>query len=116
MAFGVGLVQIVLGIGLLASWWAIHTGRLGRNRFVGMRTKAALASDEAWHAAHVAAGWSIFVAGAATVLLGLDLVLTRPDEDRTAALTNAYAIGLLIVVSIGGLMGDRAARRVGPGV
>ena len=116
MAFGVGLVQIFLGVGLLASWWAVHTGRLGRNRFVGMRTKAALASDEAWRAAHAAAGWSILAAGAATLVLGVFLVLTRPDEDRTAALPNAYAIGLLIVVSLGGFVGDRAARRVGPGM
>ena len=115
MALGAGLVLIAVGVSLIAVWWAIRVGRLGRNRLAGIRTKAVMASDEAWRAAHDAGGWSIGLAGAATVVVGIGLALVQPSPGRTSLLVNAYAVALFVLVVIGGMQGDRAARRVGQG-
>lgn len=49
---------VVAGVGYLG--WQ---GRLARNRWVGIRLPATLASDERWHAAHAAAGPWMIAAG-----------------------------------------------------
>ena len=86
-------------------------GKLPRNGFVGMRTSATLASDEAWTAAHRASAWSVAVAGvisvaAAAVAFGGHL---DTGDQYTAATIAAIAVG--IVVLIGGVQADAVARR-----
>lgn len=45
----------VLGLACLYLDRSIRSGTLDRNRAIGLRTRATLASDEAWHAGHRAA-------------------------------------------------------------
>ena len=88
------------------------TERLKRNGTVGMRTRATLASDAAWYAAHRSSAWSVAVAGLIFLCVGIWLLAIQPDEAgaRTAVLGSAMAV--LVVIVIGGIQADRVAKGV----
>lgn len=102
----------VIGVGSLWIAYLCATERLKRNGSVGMRTKATMASDAAWYAAHRASAWSIAVAGLIFLAVGIWLLVTRPDDAgaRTAVLGSAIAV--LVVIVIGGVQADRVAKGV----
>ncbi len=74
----------VIGLGMLWLAYLSATERLKRNGTVGMRTKATMASDAAWYAAHRASAWSVAVAGLIFVCVGIWLLQhsrTRPEQE-----------------------------------
>ncbi len=106
-----GLGLIGLGIPLVLLWWAVGAGRLARNHRLGLRTQAALASDEAWHAAHLAARWSFGLSGAAALVVGLGVIIFETDADRANAMVAVVFLGMLGILAVGALRGELAARR-----
>lgn len=74
-ALGAG--AILAGAGRLLVWSARRgeAGALKRNQFIGVRIPATLASDEAWHRAHVAAARDTRRAGHGSVVGGIALGL-----------------------------------------
>lgn len=93
-AFGVVLASVFVIVG-----WLSTTGRLPRNRVVGIRTRATMASDDAWIAAHRAAGPSLFVGAA---LCAATSVIAVP----------AWPLWLVAVVLVGAVQAQRAAGRL----
>jgi hypothetical protein len=88
-------------------------GRLPRNRIVGMRTSATLATDEAWKAAHRASAWSLGVAAVLTLSCGVWLLVSRPSDGVAHGVTRAVmGVVVVVVVVVGGVQAHRVARRV----
>ncbi len=107
------LMALVLGLtGAAIVWTALATtsGRLGRNRFAGVRTRATMASERAWRAAHRAAGPWMFWSGMACVVGAAVLVTVRPGESGAAALGGMFAPVLGAEAIVGSLKAQRAAR------
>ena len=107
-----GPLFTLVGAGSLWTAWLCSTGRLKRNGFVGMRTKATMATDAAWHAAHRASAWSLAMTG--LVLLGTGTWLLA--SGRSASSERNVVVGVsilsLIVISIGGLQAHQVAKDV----
>lgn len=88
------------------------SGRLRRNNWAGIRTRATLASDDAWLAAHQAArrpteagGWIAVVAGLAIMVL--------PAQTEIAIVVGALGGSVLMLgfVLLGARRGTVAARQ-----
>ncbi len=71
-----------------------ESGTLRRNGMAGIRTKATLASDEAWEAAHTAAAPAMRAAAAFCVLTGLG-VLATSSKGGLAVLVVIVGLALL---------------------
>ncbi len=83
-----GTVLVVLGA-------FPRTGKFTRQSFVGLRTKATLASDEAWEAAHeAAANW---VVGAGAVLFAGGVVVMLTDSETTGDVVALIATALMLI-------------------
>lgn len=74
----VGLLLVAAGAVVIVVARRAASGKIPRNRLAGIRTRATLASDQAWAAGHraaeiesVRAGRTLQVTGAALVLIGL---------------------------------------------
>ena len=88
-------------------------GRLPRQHWAGIRTPSTMRSDDAWRVAHRAGGLAMEVAGWIAAALGLlSVVLAPADLIGPEALPLVAAGVLLVGVSIGGVRGVRAARRL----
>ncbi len=72
-----GALLAAIGGGSLWMAWLMRNARLPRNDLAGMRTRATLASDEAWIAAHRASAWSIALTGVLLLAGGIWLLLDR---------------------------------------
>jgi hypothetical protein len=107
----VGVLFLVVGLAAAVAAVMAANGSLPRNRIVGMRTRATLASDAAWRAAHRASAWSVAAAGAISTALGLYLLVAQPSRSTKAAVAIAASAALLVLVVIGGVQADRVARR-----
>jgi len=107
------LFACLVGGGGIVAWvgWRSATGRLGRNWLVGIRIPATLESDEAWEAAHRAAGYLLTVGGVVPILVGLFL-LTGPDNGVGLAVVLGALAWMLGWVLAAGVAGQRAARSV----
>lgn len=107
------LAVTLLGAGAVQIWVARATasGRLGRNVAAGIRTRATMASDEAWLAAHRAARSPMETAGWCTVAAGL-LGLLAPSVFVLVAVAVTSTVLVLILVLTGGVRASRAAREV----
>ena len=92
-----GLLLMMLGV---FAWFRI----LPRNRFAGMRTKATLASDDAWVASQHASAWSMVLAGAVTFAAGIAM----------PTLLLPYAVVVVAIAVIGGIQANGVARRTAP--
>lgn len=77
-----------------------------------MRTKATLASDAAWYAAHRASAWSIAVAGFIFLGVGIWLIANGPGDRAMRNALLGSALIVLVVVVIGGIQADRVAKGV----
>ncbi len=109
--FAIGLVPIVLGV--LVGWGGFLgvRERLSREGGTGVRTQAALRSEEAFKLANRVAGMPTAAGGAIGVLAGLG-ALAMPT---TAGLVAAAFVGLLAMFALvvgGAVLGNRAALTV----
>src|SRR5699024_467199 len=109
--FVVALVPIVFGV--LVAWGGFLglRGTLSRARGPGVRTAATLRSEEAFHVANRIAALPTLAGGAVGVLAGAaGLFVPTTGAMLTAALLGL--VGMLVLVTAGGLLGNRAAERV----
>lgn len=113
-AFILGLLLVGSGLVLLWVGWLGGQGRLTRQNIAGIRTRATLASDEAWNAAHRAGAPWLLAGGVAALLGGLvDLLLSVTTAGLVFWVTGLT--GLLVVgfVTVAGVVGQGAARAAG---
>ena len=104
------LAVLLITTGVLVSWVGTRsaTGRLARNRRLGVRTPRTVASDEAWEAAHRAAGPWLVAAGAAVTVPGV-VLLARPSNALGGLVVLAGSGLLVSLVAVSALLADRAA-------
>jgi uncharacterized membrane protein len=99
---------VLLTIGLMGL-----LGRLPRNHFAGVRTRATLASEEAWREAHRAGSAPLIFAAVAALAMGLALL----PFVIAGEVGDGLAIGIVIAQVVllaggavaGGVMAQRAA-------
>ena len=77
----IGVAFIGSGIGLWVVAERTADGRIGRNRYAGIRLRSTRESDEAWVAGHRAAKQGTRVAAALMGLTGVGLVAASGDAD-----------------------------------
>lgn len=116
---GVGVLLVAAGFLVVGLAERGADGRLGLNGSAGIRTKATMASDEAWLAAHQA-GRGLSVAGGWVMILGAPLavllaVLFSGDSAERAVFIWGVVIGVMTVatlvsVVLGAVKGNRAAK------
>lgn len=107
------LALLLLGTAGLLGWVGARaaSGRLDRNRLVGLRTPRTLASEQAWAVAHRVAGPWLIAGAVAVGVPGLAL-LARPTN-ALGSLLVLVGSGLLVsLVAVGCVLGDRAAADV----
>jgi len=111
-------LRLVLGAALLLAAVALLVvavlgarGRLRRNPWTGVRTRASLASDEAFTLANRVAAAPLAAAGAVAGLGGVAVLAGGPAA-LTWTVLLVTAAGVLGLTGLGGALGDRAARRV----
>lgn len=102
------LAMLTLGLmGLL--------GRLPRNHFAGVRTRATLASDEAWHEAHRVGSAPLIFAAVASLMAGLAFlpIVTADKVGDGLALGIIVLQGVLVVggALASGILANRAVRQ-----
>lgn len=91
--------------------------RLPRNRFAGVRTVNTLRDEEAFAVGNQVAAPMTMAAGAVAVL-GAVVLLAAPHDPLGPPLAlrvtvvAVAALGTLVLTVVGGVLGDRAARRV----
>src|SRR5690606_18803506 len=91
------------------------TDDLGPNRMVGIKTKATLASDDAWRAGHAAAQPALLATAVTGPALALPLVAWRiaAGSDASLVLTVASGVAAAVVLVLFGaavVRANRAAR------
>jgi len=79
-------------------------GRLKRSRIAGLRTKATLASDEAWLAGHTAAHQSTIVAGSLSMASGVVSVVFGVVAATNVMSGSAAMVAIAISVLAGSLL------------
>jgi fermentation-respiration switch protein FrsA (DUF1100 family) len=106
------VAAVLMAIGgslVVAAGRAGERGMLSPNAWVGIRTPATTASNEAWYAAHEAAGRWISIGGWIIAIGGIIVLLWRPD-DADAARIALLAAGLGGAAALyGGFLGHQAA-------
>jgi hypothetical protein len=114
MVDAVLLLGMGTGLALGAVGWLGWRGRLRRNRYLGVRTAAAMASDEAFGLANRAAAVPLLAASAVAVLGGSAALAARSPASAAviAGVTLAGTAGLAVT---GGVLGSLAAASL-PGV
>ncbi|WP_433266851.1 SdpI family protein [Actinosynnema sp. CS-041913] len=97
-----GLVGVAFGaVGFLGM-----RGRLHRNRFFGVRTKATLRDDDTFALANRIAGVPTMVAGGIALVTAAAVAL-NPATALVVGLVGL--VGSLVIASAGGVLGHRAA-------
>jgi uncharacterized membrane protein len=114
-AVGVFAVQVILcallvlgGAALLFLGFRGLRGQLVRNRYVGVRTPAAMRSEDAFELANRAAGPAMLAGGAIAVLAGVSM----PMLAATSSVVMVAVFGLVgafALMTVGGVVGNRAA-------
>jgi hypothetical protein len=106
---------LAAGVVLIGLGRRQRAGTLRRNWIAGLRTSETMRSDEAWHAAHAATAGLVTAAGAIQLAAGVALVLIRPGDSISSALTLSAA-GLTLALVVGaGVRGHRIAARINAG-
>ena len=108
-----GVVLLLAGLLLLTTAGLGARGTLPRNRFVGIKTAATLASDSAFRSAHKAAAVPLAAAGAVAAVPGV-VLLTGPSAALAWTLVAIGVLGLLVFAGLAGTVGDRAAAAATP--
>ncbi|MFC7431396.1 MULTISPECIES: SdpI family protein [unclassified Agrococcus] len=118
--FGRGVLAVVMtGVGA-SMWWmarAAASGRLGRNAVAGIRTRATLASDAAWLAAHRRAEGHMRAAAWCALTAGLAALVPMPMP-AVIVVVLLGAVGMLALSLRAAAVGGQAAHEVAeaPGV
>ena len=107
------IAVVMTASGALLIWQAraAAAGRLGRNAFIGIRTTATQASDEAWRAAHARAETPTILAGVVSLAVGLSALLPISTQFYSGVVVSAAAV-LLGLVLYAARVGSAAAREV----
>jgi uncharacterized membrane protein len=106
-----GIAMMVGGIALVVLGAIARAGTLNRQSAVGLRTKATLASDEAWAAAHEASATWVVAAGAILFAGGVFVMLT--DSETTGDIVALIATAVMLIpLVIAFRRGQAAARSV----
>jgi hypothetical protein len=102
------VVLVALGAALVLVGVLGWRERLARSGRLGVRTPAALRSDEAFRLANRVAGLPVLVAGVVAILGGVAAFgLPAPVPSTVVALI--ALVGAVLVARAGGMAGDRAA-------
>jgi hypothetical protein len=107
-----GIAFIAIGVLFAVLAVASKSRRLRRNGIAGMRTKATMASDEAWRASHEASAWSVALDALIFIAGGIVMLLTDARDESIALATSVL---ILPVTIAGGVHADRVARAVTAG-
>jgi hypothetical protein len=111
LAFGGALLLAAVALLAVAVLGAL--GRLPRNPWAGVRTRATLASDEAFALANRVAAAPLGAAGVVALVGGAALLAGGPGAVTWTVLAVSTA-GMLGLTGVGGTLGDRAATRMPP--
>lgn len=109
--FAIALVPVVLGLLVGFGGFLGFRERLTREGGTGVRTQAALRSEEAFKLANRVAGLPTMAGGAISVLAGL-AGLAMPTTGGLIAAAFAGVLAMLVLVMGGGVLGTRAALTV----
>lgn len=106
-----GIAIVVGGIALVVLGVTARAGKLTRQSAIGLRTKATMASDEAWNAAHAASAPWVIAAGAVLVAGGVLAMLTDSESTGEFVALGATAV-MLVPLLMAFRRGQAAARSV----
>jgi hypothetical protein len=109
--FAIALVPVVLGLLVGFGGFLGFRERLTREGGTGVRTQAALRSEEAFKLANRVASLPTMAGGAISVLAGL-AGLAMPTTGGLIAAAFAGVLAMLLLVMGGGVLGNRAALTV----
>jgi hypothetical protein len=109
--FAIALVPIVLGVLVGFGGFLGFRERLTREGGTGVRTEAALRSEDAFKLANRVAGLPTMAGGAISVLAGL-AGLAMPTTGGLVSAALAGVLAMLVLVMGGGVLGNRAALTV----
>ncbi len=109
--FAIALVPVVLGLLVGFGGFLGFRERLTREGGTGVRTEAALRSEEAFKLANRVAGLPTMAGGAIAVLTGL-AGLAMPTTGGLISAAVAGVLAMLVLVMGGGVLGNRAALSV----
>ncbi|MFJ9782173.1 SdpI family protein [Amycolatopsis sp. NPDC101161] len=109
--FAIALVPVVLGLLVGFGGFLGFRERLTREGGTGVRTQAALRSEEAFKLANRVAGLPTMAGGAISVLTGL-AGLAMPTTGGLISAALAGVLAMLVLVMGGGVLGNRAALTV----
>lgn len=109
--FAIALVPVVLGLLVGFGGFLGFRERLTREGGTGVRTEAALRSEEAFKLANRVAGLPTMAGGAISVLTGL-AGLAMPTTGGLISAALAGVLAMLLLVVGGGVLGNRAALTV----
>ena len=109
--FAIALVPVVLGLLVGFGGFLGFRERLTRQGGTGVRTEAALRSEEAFKLANRVAGLPTMAGGAISVLTGL-AGLAMPTTGGLISAALAGVLAMLVLVMGGGVLGNRAALTV----
>ena len=109
--FAIALVPIVLGLLVGFGGFLGFRERLTREGGTGVRTQAALRSEEAFKLANRVAGLPTMAGGAIAVLTGL-AGLAMPTTGGLVSAALAGVLAMVLLVMGGGVLGNRAALTV----
>lgn len=116
MAF-VLLFTTVASLALLVVGLMGLTGRLPRNHFAGIRTRATLASDEAWREGHRLGSAPLIFAAVAALMAGVAFLPFAVAGKVGGGVAAAVAVGQAAVILVGAVIAwpvaNRAARAAG---
>lgn len=111
LRLALGLILLIAGLAVAYVGVRGLRGSLPRNRFAGVRTPASMRDDDTFRIANQVAGAPVIGGGVLAVLCAA----TIPAMPTTAAVitvTVIAAVGLLLLVGAGGVLGHRAASAV----
>jgi uncharacterized membrane protein len=107
-----GWILLLAGLLIVFASESAARGHLGLNSIVGLRFGYILVSDEAWLAGHRAARIVLDIAGSIFVVTGVLVLMLPLPENTMGAIVLASAVGVVLLVVVAGIIGNRAARAV----
>lgn len=108
-----GVLVVLAGVVQGAVGWLGWRGGLRRNRFVGIRTAVAMASEDAFRLANRVAAPALLAAAAVAVLGGV-AALAAPSAGAYAVVLGVAGTGMIGLMVAGGVLGTRAAAGLAP--
>lgn len=107
----VAFIPILAGILVGAGGYLGWRGRLSRDRGTGVRTAATLRNDEAFAVGNKVAGIPTMAAGVVGIAAGV-AALAMPTGPGIVIAATIGVLGLLALLTAGGVLGNRAASAV----